>query len=284
MDRGRIRRAIKHLVDPRLTGIAILAYRSLETVWGELRRSVKDVAWRCSIHEASGHFARIDGEVRGFDWGQLRVLLKRRVDAHVWLVFGLISVLISLSGLIIPKADLVSISTAVPILTWGFVAGIVLVLVLTLGYRSLWWVSRERWWSAHVWLTWLEQQGVDPLSLKNVNPSNDLVLLVYHTRHSAFQRFLDELWAGRRGQPITLEDRQAIDRWNAEVAKRWKYRFASEAWRRWQVETLVGANNPKPWRLFTILIPVRKPGGEQHRGQHRVSRVRGADFLQAQRS
>jgi hypothetical protein len=220
-------------------GIAILAYRSLGNLWGDLRRSVWDIAWSCSVHEASGHIAYTGGEVYGIDWQQLRALLRRRVDAHIWMVLGIVSTGVSLAVLAMPRAGYGPAGAADRALALGVVAGLLIVLMFTVGYRHAWRWLRERWWFAHVWLTWLERQVADPLAV-NVNPSQDLVLVVYHIRHPDLQRFLDKRWAGEHGQPLTIEDRQAIEHWIASFAKRWKHRFGSAAWQRWQSQTLAG--------------------------------------------
>lgn len=207
-------------------GIAVLAYRVYLTLGGEFSLPVQDVAMLSSVRFATGRGGLADmfGITSVFDFSRAHSLLRQRVDAQLSVLLVTTGAALSLGGLMAPRGT-------VPLwpITVAFVVGLAAAWAITRGYRALWRRLRQSSWLAHCWLAWLERQSADPLA-PSLNVSQDVIHIVMASPHPDLERFMHERFAG---QPITGGVRDAIERWIADFALRWKYQFGSDPWRAW---------------------------------------------------
>lgn len=209
-------------------GIAVLAYRVYLTLGGEFGLQAREVAVLSGVRvaTASGGLAIALGIVEVFDFSRAHSLLRQRVDAQLGILLVTIGAALSVGGLLAPRGNTVP-GTVIA----AFGAGIAGAWIITKGYRGLWWRLRERWWLAHCWLAWLERQIANPLA-PSLNVSQDIIHVVLASQHPDLDRFINDRASGWPA-PLTVEDRDAIERWIADFARRWRYRFRSKKWHEW---------------------------------------------------
>lgn len=210
-------------------GAGILAYRGYLGSKAELRLRVSDVAVRAARRTVGDvdSYAQALGVVEVFDFDEARSAMRQRVDAWLGILMVILGAALPLASLAIRRGTVV-----IEVVVAGIGAGFVFAWLLTEVFRYVWRRTKEDAWLAHAWLAWLERQIPNPLA-PTVNVSQDLMHIVLASRHSELQRFLDERWAGEKYHPLTIEDREAIERWVAVFAIRRKHRFESEEWREW---------------------------------------------------
>lgn len=212
-------------------GIAVLAYRAYLTLGGQFGYQVWEVAMLAAVRFASNDqkFASGLGLGEVLDFDRLRSFLRQRVDAEIGVLLVIGGMALSLGGLLFPGDN-----PERSVIVGAFVVGLLLAWGLTKGYGCLWRWRRERWWLAHVWLAWLEGQIADPLSPSG-SAQDDLRLVAEFSPHPDLTEFIRKIRAGREFEYPQPEDVQAIERWIADFAAKWKHRFKADAWNEWHM-------------------------------------------------
>lgn len=134
-------------------------------------------------------------------------------------------------GAVVAQQKPIAISALLEDLT----VSIFLAWVISSGYGRWWALRRAPWWLAHAWLSWLEDQIADPS-----NPMGDMIQDVFVVAtvspHPALEKWLGNGVAYGETTEEAQAQRRNIELEIAHLARKWRYRFQSEAWQSWFVE------------------------------------------------